>query len=281
MQKMLILTGLGANGKSVLMDLIKAVVDDKNTINAMLSDLSKSYVRSTVEGKLLNVSPDLPKKGIVADGEFKALVGGDDVEAAAKYKDSHTIKPYVRLMVATNNMPNCKDTSNGFFRRLMILTFNRKFAENERNPNLLRELIPEIPGIVAWALEGLYELRAQGRFTIPESSELAVRLYQEEISPVQMFADECLVASTDRIGIRSSDLFMAFRGWCRDRGFGPGSIVTLGRDLSALDRFGQRKSSQTWWLVSAKEDAQEYFRPAQIVPGIRPISPNPGLALAA
>ena len=281
MQKMLILNGQGANGKSVLMDLIRKIVGEENTSSAMLDRLRHSYVRATMEGKLLNISADLPKKGIVADGDLKALIGGDAIEVALKHKPSRTIKPYVRLMVATNNMPDCKDTSDGYFRRLMILTFNRQFAENERNPNLLQSLLPEIPGIIAWALAGLYELREQGGFSIPASSGQAVQLYREDMSPVRFFSEECLVASTDRSGFLPRDLFMAFRAWCRDRGLDAGNMITLGRELSALG-FERRKSGKTWWLVKVKEeDAQHYFRPAQIVPGIPLSSPDPGLALAA
>ncbi|MQR00984.1 DNA primase family protein [Glaciimonas soli] len=280
MHKMLILKGEGANGKTVLMDLIREIIGEANTSSAMLDRLRLSYVRATMDGKLLNVSPDLPKKNITADGDLKAIVSGDAVEVALKHKQSHTIKPYVRLIVSTNNMPDCKDTSDGYFRRLMILTFNQQFAESERNPNLLQSLIPEIPGIIRWGLEGLYELRAQGRFTIPESSEQAVQIYREEISPGRLFAEECLVASTDRIGMLSKDIFMAFKIWCRERGFDAGNMITLGRELSALE-FTSRKSNQSWWLVSATEAGKEYFRPASILPKIVQLLPDLGLALAA
>lgn len=280
MQKMLILKGEGANGKSVIVDLIRELVGETNTSNAMLDRLRQAYVRATMEGKLLNESADLPKKGLTPDGELKALIAGDAIEVSPKFKPSHTIKPYVRFMVATNNMPDCKDTSDGYFRRLMILTFNRQFAEHERNPHLLGSLIPEIPGIIAWALEGLYELREQGRFSIPPSSEQAVSIYRNDIDPVRLFAEECLVASTDRSGFLPRDLFMAYRAWCRDRGFDAGNMVTFGRQLSVLG-FDQRKSGNTWWLVSAKEAGQEYFRPAVIVPDNTPPLPSSELLLVA
>ncbi|MES2025270.1 MAG: phage/plasmid primase, P4 family [Pseudomonadota bacterium] len=275
MQKMLILNGQGANGKSVLMDIIRHIVGEKNTSSAMLDRLRQSYVRATMEGKLLNVSADLPKKGIVADGDLKALISGDAIEVALKHKPSRTIKAYVRLMVATNNMPDCKDTSDGYFRRLMVLTFNHQIPENERNPNLLQSLLPEIPGIIAWALQGLFELRTQDHFSIPESSLQAVQLYREEISPVRIFADQCLAPSTDRSGVVPSDLFMAFKNWCRDRGFDAGNMITLGRELSTLG-FEQRKSGKILWLVKVREEAQKYFRPSQIVPGIIQLLPASG-----
>ncbi|MEC5217781.1 putative DNA primase/helicase [Actimicrobium sp. GrIS 1.19] len=273
MQKMLIFHGQGANGKSVLMDLIRQIVGEDNTASAMLDRLRQSYVRATMEGTLLNVSADLPRKSIVADGDLKALISGDAIEVALKHKPSRTIRPYVRMMVATNNMPDCKDTSDGFFRRLIILKFNRQFTEAERDPNLLTTLLLEIPGIIAWALEGLYELRTQGRFSIPESSEQAVKLYRDDISPVRIFTEECLVAAPGQSGIPSHDLFSAYRKWCQSRGFYAGNTVTLGRELSALG-FSQRKSGTTWWQVTPKADAQEYFRPAQVV--VQTLPPLPG-----
>jgi putative DNA primase/helicase len=73
-------------------------------------------------------------------------------------------------------------------------------------------------------------------------------------------------------------LYMAFRCWCRDRGFDAGNLVTFGRELGTLG-FQQRKSGKTWWLVSVKDAGQEYFRPAQIVPA--PNSPDDEEPIAA
>lgn len=265
LQKMLILNGKGANGKSLLMDLMQAVVGENNVANAMLERFHMPYVRATLEHKLMNFSADLPKKKLTADGDLKAIVGGDLIEVALKHKPSRTIKTYARLVVSTNNMADCHDTSDGYFRRLIILQFNRQFAEHERDPHLLQSLIPEIPGIIAWALEGLYELRAQGRFTIPESSVIALQLYREELSHVMLFADECLVESTDRSGMLPKEVFAAYRTWCSERGFPPGNMIVLGRELANLG-FLQRKSGRTWWLVNSTEIGKEYFSASQSIP---------------
>lgn len=262
MQKMLILKGEGANGKSVLMDVVRGMIGEINTTSVMLDRLRMPYVRATMEGRLLNQSADLPKRGIVSDGDLKAIISGDPIEASPKLKPSYTIKTYVRMMVATNNMPNSRDTSDGYIRRLIILGFNRQFSEAERNPHLLQSLLQEMPGIIAWAVGGLYQLREQGRFTIPSSSEQAVQTYREDISPVRLFAEECLVPSPDRLGFLSKDLFMAYRSWCRDRGFDAGNMIIFGRELAMLG-FEQRKSGSTWWRVRVTAAGQDYFSPAR------------------
>ena len=101
MQKMVILKGEGANGKSVLMDVIRAMIGEDNIVSVMLDRLRQPYVRATLEAKLLNQSADLPKRGIVSDGDLKAIISGDSIEVSPKHKPSYTIKPYARL-------PNCR-----------------------------------------------------------------------------------------------------------------------------------------------------------------------------
>jgi putative DNA primase/helicase len=280
LQKMLILKGDGANGKTLLMDVVRAMIGERNSESAMLDRLRMPYVRATLVGKLLNQSADLPKRGIVADGDLKAIVSGDPIEVSPKYKPSYTIVPYARLMVATNNMPNSKDTSEGYFRRLMILPFNRIFPESERNPELRQSLMAEMSGIIAWAIGGLYDLRTRGQFTIPCSSMQAVQAYRDDISPVRLFAEECLTHSTGKFGLQSKNLFMAFRSWCRDRGFDAGDATILGRDLAALG-FNSRKSSTTVWLVTPKDGSQAYFTPGQVVVEGGASNPPPPLQLAA
>jgi putative DNA primase/helicase len=57
------------------------------------------------------------------------------------------------------------------------LNFNRYFSEADRDTTLQKKLVAEMPGIIAWALQGLYDLRAQGSFTVPASSTDALRSY--------------------------------------------------------------------------------------------------------
>ncbi|PWF44020.1 DNA primase family protein [Massilia glaciei] len=280
LQVMLILKGEGANGKSVLIDVIEGMIGSVNCEAAMLDRFGMPYVRATLVGKLVNLSADLPKKTNICDGYVKAIVAGDRVEVSPKHKPSYKIKPYVRLMVATNNMPRSNDTTEGFFRRLIVLTFNRMFAVAERDPHLSKTLLGEIPGIIAWAVDGLYDLRANDRFNNPTSSDQAMAVYREELSPERLFAAECLDHSTDRSGYIPRDLYMAFRAWCRHRGFDAGSMVTFGRELGSMG-FQQQKSGKTWWRIVAKQDGAEYFRAAQIVPSPASSRIFPELPIAA
>lgn len=256
-QKMLFLLGRGANGKSVLCKVIEAMLGKENVSHAMLNRLGRAAVRVEMAGKLANISPDLPVQPLKEDGYLKAFVSGDPVEAERKYSDSCTIMPYCRMMVATNTMPDTPDRSDGFFRRVIILTFNRQFSPEEQDPGLLDELLGELDGIIAWAVEGLRELLAAGEFTIPPSSAQALGDYRCEANPVQQFAEECLVGAPNGSGMPASDVFGVYSRWCTAHGQAHGTSIGFGRALANLG-FRSRKSSHTIWLVSLSPSAGPY-----------------------
>ncbi len=256
-QKMLFLLGRGANGKSVLCKVIEAMLGKENVSHAMLNRLGRAAVRVELAGKLANLSPDLPTQALKGDGYLKAIVSGDPVEAERKYSDSCTITPFCRLIVATNSMPETPDRSDGFFRRVIILTFNRQFNPEEQEPGLLDELLGELDGIIAWAVDGLRELLAAGEFTIPPSSAQALGDYRCEASPVQQFAEECLVNAPNGSGMPASHVFGVYSRWCAAHGQAHGTSIGFGRALANLG-FRSRKSSHTIWQVSLSPGAAVY-----------------------
>ena len=105
----------------------------------------------------------------VYDSIFKAVVSGEEIEADHKFKDPFKFRPVSKLIFAMNELPRVEDHSNGFFRRVVVIPFNRTFNEDKRNRNLKYELEQqELDGIFIWALEGLYRLEERGRFVISE-----------------------------------------------------------------------------------------------------------------
>ncbi|CAJ0776287.1 DNA primase family protein [Ralstonia chuxiongensis] len=258
MHKMLWLVGSGANGKSVLLSVVEALVGKANISNAMLDSFHLSYVRAELDGKLVNVAGEMAADAMINDGFIKAIVAGDTIEAARKYKPSFSFKPFVRLMAATNNLPRTNDLTHGFSRRAIILTFNRQFATREQNPNLVKELVEELPGILAWAVEGLRRLRAQQNLTIPPSSETAVAAYMADANPVQLFANECLVKAPNGRGIRTKDIYPLYNQWCRRYGYQPRNDVTFSKALKGLGFEQKKVTGYMHWKVAVTSDARDY-----------------------
>ncbi len=257
MHKMLWLVGSGANGKSVLLSVVEALVGKANISNAMLDSFHLPYVRAELDGKLVNVAGEMAADAMINDGFIKAIVAGDTIEAARKYKPSFSFKPFVRLMAATNNLPRTNDLTHGFSRRAIILTFNRQFATSEQNPNLVKELVEELPGILAWAVEGLRRLGAQPNLTIPTSSETAVAAYMADANPVQLFANECLVKAPNGRGIRTKDIYPLYAQWCRRYGYQTRNNSTFGKALMGLGFEQKKVTGNMYWKVAVTSEGRE------------------------
>lgn len=258
-QKMVWLVGEGSNGKSVLLDVIRGLIGEQNISAVALSDLSNKFSRAHTAGKTLNICSDLPVRA-VADGYIKAMVAGEAIEARGFDQDARTFKTTVRFMASMNTMPQTRDLTDGYFRRIVVLTFNRQFRGEEVNPNLINELLEELPGILRWAVEGLRDLRQETRFSIPPSALAAVQQYQEEVDPVRQFAEQCLRPSADRSGYTGTDLIRVFHAWGRETSNRVEAMTptAFGRSLRRIG-FGKRHSRQDIWLVEPVEAAMGLF----------------------
>lgn len=229
-ERFLWLTGAGANGKSVLLEVMANLVGRENTTWAHLDRLNRTAVRATLEGMMLNISTEMNADGTLADGHLKSITSGEPIDAEPKYKDPYSFIPTVKLVAATNHLPRLKDTSGGFARRACILAFNKVFKPEERDVNLGQTLAGELAGILVWALDGLARLLERGRFVPPPSSDATVQAYRIEADSVALFNHECLDQCTN--GTPVGTLYQAYREFCATNGFQPTNVAIFGRRLS-------------------------------------------------
>lgn len=231
-ERFLWLTGAGANGKSVLLEIMAAIAGPENTTHLHLDRLGRPAVRATLEGKMLNISSEMNAGSTLADGHLKSITSGETMDAEPKFKAPFSFRPTIKLVSATNVLPYLKDTSGGFARRAVILSFNRVLAEHERDVDLKRKLLEELPGILVWAVGGLQRLLARGKFVPPASSEKLVAEYRTESDSVALFNHECLVPC--KKGTPVGDLYAEYREFCATGGFCPTNKSVFGKRLMDL-----------------------------------------------
>jgi putative DNA primase/helicase len=217
--KFLWFLGGGGNGKSLVIDVLTNLLGRENISFLDIERIEDKFARAELHGKLVNISSEMSAKATVADGHLKQIVGGDMIEAERKNQHPFAFKPYARIIAATNELPHLRDSSDGFFRRAIILKFNRKFEEHEQDRHRLAKLTAEMPGILAWAVKGLQNLLNRQRFEIPKSSaELAAR-YRIESDSVMLFAEECLGKSEEKREFPNpTDLYLRYSNWCNESG---------------------------------------------------------------
>jgi putative DNA primase/helicase len=171
-----VFVGAANAGKSTLLNVAQDILlGSENVSNIPWQALGDRFNKAELFGKLANVFADLPNKAIDDGGMFKSLTGEDSISAERKNKDPFSFRPYARLLFSCNDIPkNYADRSDGFYRRLTIIRFDKSVPQDKRDPNLRERIAAEADGILTWALDGLKRLIANN-YTFSET-ERTIRL---------------------------------------------------------------------------------------------------------
>ena len=185
-QKVMFLYAAGGNGKSQLLEVVGELFPKQFLGAVSPQTWANEYNRDRLSRLRLNIVNEIPSKTIDEGAYFKAIVTGDPVEARQIYGIPYTYKPRAAHMFSTNDIPTSKDTSDGFWRRLLVLTMDKRFDGTAQEiPELARQIIAEeMTGVLAWAVEGARRLLQQGSYTIPESSRRAVEEWRGLSDPL-------------------------------------------------------------------------------------------------
>jgi putative DNA primase/helicase len=225
-QKFLILYSDGASGKSTLCDILFALAGGyKNVSCVALGDLGKRFQRSQLVDKVLNLSTESDVSGAMDTQALKAIVSGDPLQIERKGQDPFTYRGNVKIVAAVNHLPYPRDKSYAFTRRLVIIPFLRRFvdepkAEHEAkiDREMMSRLLPELPGILNFALKGLKRLKKNDyRFTESERASEVLASYIRDVNPILDFEKVCIV-SADKERVSTNAVYAAFRNWCYDNG---------------------------------------------------------------
>jgi putative DNA primase/helicase len=214
----------------------EVLLGSDNVSNIPWQSLGERFKTAELFGKLANIFADLPSKSVDDNGVFKALTGEDYIIAERKNKDPFSFRPYARLLFSCNEIPrNYGDRSDGFYRRLIIIRFNRSVPAQKRDPNLKEKLAAERDGILSWALAGLKRLMAANyQFSETDRTRAELQRYKVESNSALSFAEECCIIDPSA-ECRREELFLAYREYCHLNGFKAMSQVNFNKDIENLD----------------------------------------------
>jgi phage/plasmid-associated DNA primase len=142
-------------------DVSRCRVGRQNTSHVALQDLDGDrFASADLYGKLVNVFADLKASKPSSTGNFKTLVSGDSVRAQRKYGQPLSFRNHAKLIFSANRIPDSDDTSHAYYKRWLILAFERTFTEITKDTNLIHKLTTndELSGLLNLALIGLRQL---------------------------------------------------------------------------------------------------------------------------
>jgi putative DNA primase/helicase len=232
-EKLFIFHGQGKTGKSTLVGVLAALLGEQNVSAISLDRLAGRFDLSGLIGRMANIIFDASEVERSAEGTLKALVSGEPVPVEQKHLPVQTMRLTAKQIIVTNMLPRFHDTSDGLWRRIILLPFPNVCPADRRDPCLKARLTGELSAIAGWALRGLERLLSQGGFTPLDGGELLAADYRRESNPVALFLDDfCQTDPEGRVARR--ELYRAYRTWVAENGFAPLSVTRFNREVRAL-----------------------------------------------
>ncbi|MBJ6119634.1 DNA primase [Pontibacter sp. BT310] len=248
LEKALLLFGSGGNGKSVLFDIINALLGPSNVCSYSMQSLTdkSGYSRYMLGDKLLNYASELSTK--LDPNFFKQLTSGEPIEVRLPYRDPSMLTSYAKLLFNCNELPRDIEHTDAFFRRLLIVEFDRTIPEQEQDKQLASKVIAsELSGVFNWILQGLKRLMAQGRFSDCEASKAKVEQYKKETDSVLMFLEENNYIKSLGKFSALKELYQSYRAFCYDYGNTPLNCTNFRKRLEGAGMPITRRSCG--WVV--------------------------------
>lgn len=236
--KFLALEGEGGRGKSLFVNALTAIVGAENTSSVDLDSIGRRFQSFPTLGKMVNFCNEANDVEGPAESYLKRFTGGNPLMFEDKGTRAFEAMPTAKLVLSWNIAPRFKDRSEGLWRRLLVLKFNKK--PERPNPALLEpdywKANGQLPGMLNWALLGLKRLERQGEFTVPQESIAAAEEIRTSHNSARSFIRETYQVRQDAVCV-CQEVYEAYQKWCTDNGMSPVNAKNFGREISQL--FGE------------------------------------------
>jgi len=159
-EKFALMVGSGANGKSVIGNVMRRVLGATGVTSLDTAQLRDEKMLPFI-GKRLNFVPDMARNKDF-DSAIKALASGQEVTARRNYQDPERVK-CPPLCFALNELPVFRDLTPAFFRRLLLFRFDVQIPTERQDRTLADRLCAtDLPGIFNWVIAGRDRLILNG-----------------------------------------------------------------------------------------------------------------------
>jgi len=233
-----VLTGTGANGKSVLTTTLAAALGDyAATVDPallMANDRNRLPGPELMQllGTRLVIAAETNEGHKLDEAVMKRLTGGDPITARNLYRPPITWTPTHLFTYVTNKLPAVKGNDPAVWRRIRVIPFNVVIPPNERDPELTERLLLHTDSVLAWAVAGWQEYSEKG-LSEPAAVLAATEAYQADSDAVARFVTEACMTSLASTSL-TRELYAAWESWALRDGAERLSEKAFGAELDRL-----------------------------------------------
>ena len=215
--KAILFLGTHNNGKSTTLRLNQAMLGSENVSNMSLQRLTYNrFALDWLQGKLANISPDLPTQEVSDGGTFKGLTG-EDSQIIERKGDQvpGKLDNSAKLLFSANELPRSADNTTAFYDRWLILQFKQTFDGRE-NPLLYLTSEQELSGMFNILVKYFVPTLMANRCFIGAPLDVNVTrdVYLKNSDNIQAFVESCLQYDPDA-DVPKVDFYATYLEYCK------------------------------------------------------------------
>jgi putative DNA primase/helicase len=219
--------GTGANGKSTFKNAIIACLGDYHQTAPIETFTVSNQDRHPTElarlrGARLVTAMETEEGRRWAESRIKQLTGDDPVAARFMRQDFFEYRPQFKLDISGNHKPSLRSVDEAIRRRFNLIPFTVTIPPEERDQELGTKLQDELPGILAWAIQGCLIWQAEG-LNPPKAVTEATETYLAAEDAIAVWIDDCCSVDLNHWESRTA-LFTSYSTWATKAGEFVGSL---------------------------------------------------------
>lgn len=283
-EKYMLLYGSGANGKTILLNVIKECFGRENISSVkpqLLSNNKDPYATADLEKSLINIAGEISDETIRDSSSIKETASPETIRVRNPYETAKNVMPHAKHIWSANKLPKIKDQSDGMWRRILPIEFSSKYVDEHeletirdtlpahlqknvhvKDVNLLDKLTTkeELEGVLAWAVKGYKRLSENGGFSYGGTPHELRLDYNKKADSVSAFFEEVVSeAIVDHSFIPKKELYESYCKYCGYLGVTPSSetafsihckkVENLREDRMEASGISGNKSRPRCWLT--------------------------------
>lgn len=225
-QCLLFFYGAGRNGKSTFIDLMTEILGNYAvtlSVDSFAGEGRRSGAEATPDLARLPgarlVAASEPESGVhLKESLIKTLTGGERIPVRRLQQEFIEVIPQFKIVMVGNHKPVIRDTSDGIWRRVLLVPWEIQIAADQVDRRLPEKLRAEADGVFAWLVEGALDYLTLG-LGVPDKVTAATSEYREDSDPIGAFVRAgCLVTGHEHDSSTPDDICVGYANWAAREG---------------------------------------------------------------
>jgi putative DNA primase/helicase len=225
------------NGKSTFRETLHALLGDYGlaadagllTERKVAGGASEEVAR--LKGRRLVAVNETAESEQLNEARVKFITSQDMITARNLYGHFFDFFPTHKTFLGTNHKPIIRGNDEGIWRRVQLIPFTVTIPEDAVEKYFReRRLMPELPGILNWALKGLREYQKIG-LEPPDVVKASTQDYRDDMDVVGQWLDE-RCERDPRASVPTADAYQDYSQWAADEVGWELKKLTFRRNLS-------------------------------------------------